>query len=1053
MTNAQTPDKAFIPRILPNAPNTATLGRFGDYQVNQFTGVPMISIPLYTISANGIEIPVSISYHASGVKVSDFASFAGLGWALDAGGNIRRKMMGQPDEGASMFLTRPLIPIGSIDLSTENGHDYLNKVYTGMIDGEPDIYSYSFPSASGKFFFSADNDYNPVTIPYSPVKVNERWNSSDPYNLSFNILDERGNNYIFGESMRESTSSTHGGANTVGISAWMLEKIISSDKADTVSFTYVDQGALVADDYLDSWVVNDKITWTPGFPQVYSANSQASLTSTNSSAMVSEKSISEIKFRGGKLVFELAAANRQDFSMPGTINAKALNKIKVYNYKPATNQYQLLKTVVFFQSYFINGADALTKRLRLDSLHIDDNTGITVESYRFEYNTAIPLPVRYSRSRDYWGYYNGKANSLLIPRTDIDFWGGVNGSVSATTVTIGSNIANGREPDPAYTQAAVLKRIYYPTGGYTDFEYENNQYKDENNNARYGGGLRIKSIKSYESAAATPLVKTYKYGTLESGFGRANFFLRNYFLSSEQYYQHFVGTAVNEEMRVRTYFSNPTIEMEAYDGATVVYTSVTEYSGNETTNTGKIISQFRDRPDALASATYVRPTINSYFYARGQSLDKTTYKKLPSGAYLPVQAEAYTYTAFPETVYFGGFVVNRNVVPEVTIPPAARDIRTWSFNNYSINSDDNYPTSKTIIQYDPDDTGRFVKTTTKFTYGNITHQQPTKTTNITSRGDTIKTVNKYPADYITAGNTKTNNAVLDTMLAQNIQAAVIEKWDTLAKPEGGKTITGGQLNIFKRLGSGAIVRDNQKQLVIDAPITNFQPSSVSGSTLQNDSRYVTMINFDAYDAANNINQYTVKNAVSSSYIWDYSGKLPVAEIKNATIANTAYTSFEADGKGNWTFSGTPVADATAPTGGRAYSLTPGIPLSRSGLSSTTVYIVSYWTKNASAFTITGTQAGYPLTGKTVNGWKYFEHRVTGQTSITVSGTGYIDEVRLYPANAQMVTMTHEPLTGITSQCDASNRITYYEYDALGRLMLLRDQDKSIIKTMEYKYKR
>lgn len=72
----------------------------------------------------------------------------------------------------------------------------------------------------------------------------------------------------------------------------------------------------------------------------------------------------------------------------------------------------------------------------------------------------------------------------------------------------------------------------------------------------------------------------------------------------------------------------------------------------------------------------------------------------------------------------------------------------------------------------------------------------------------------------------------------------------------------------------------------------------------------------------------------------------------------------------------------------------------------------------------------------------------------MSGTnGVIDELRLYPFAAQMTTYTYEPLIGITSQCDANNKITYYEYDSFGRLKTIRDQDRNVIKTMDYQYQK
>lgn len=71
---------------------------------------------------------------------------------------------------------------------------------------------------------------------------------------------------------------------------------------------------------------------------------------------------------------------------------------------------------------------------------------------------------------------------------------------------------------------------------------------------------------------------------------------------------------------------------------------------------------------------------------------------------------------------------------------------------------------------------------------------------------------------------------------------------------------------------------------------------------------------------------------------------------------------------------------------------------------------------------------------------------------SVDGSGDIDELRCYPANAQMETYTYSPLIGMTSHCDVGNRVTYYSYDVLGRLSFARDQDGNIVKTYQYHYK-
>lgn len=213
-----------------------------------------------------------------------------------------------------------------------------------------------------------------------------------------------------------------------------------------------------------------------------------------------------------------------------------------------------------------------------------------------------------------------------------------------------------------------------------------------------------------------------------------------------------------------------------------------------------------------------------------------------------------------------------------------------------------------------------------------------------------------------------------------------------------------------------------------------------------------------FDGYGNVAEVRAKEQLTS-FLWDYNSCNLIAAANNAAQQDIAYTSFEADGSGNWTIS-TGLRDQTGAITGK-WSLNlggasgmgimaAGGGITKTGLDSTKDYILSYWTKNLSAYTISGTQ-GTPLKGKTVNGWTYFEHYLKGIKSVTVSGTNYIDELRLYPLNAQMTTYTYTPQVGVTSQCDANNQIMYYEYDGLGRLKLTKDQNGKILKQYEYQY--
>jgi hypothetical protein len=101
---AQAPASPFS-NITTASPNAASLGKYGDYPVGYNTGVPQISIPIYTVKEGTLSLPVSISYHASGLKVMEAASSIGMGWSLNAGGVITRTVVGSADDRGHLTNT------------------------------------------------------------------------------------------------------------------------------------------------------------------------------------------------------------------------------------------------------------------------------------------------------------------------------------------------------------------------------------------------------------------------------------------------------------------------------------------------------------------------------------------------------------------------------------------------------------------------------------------------------------------------------------------------------------------------------------------------------------------------------------------------------------------------------------------------------------------------------------------------------------------------------------------------------------------------------------
>jgi hypothetical protein len=186
-----------------------------------------------------------------------------------------------------------------------------------------------------------------------------------------------------------------------------------------------------------------------------------------------------------------------------------------------------------------------------------------------------------------------------------------------------------------------------------------------------------------------------------------------------------------------------------------------------------------------------------------------------------------------------------------------------------------------------------------------------------------------------------------------------------------------------------------------------------------------------------------------AYIWDYNRLYPIAQVSNSDSASIAYTSFEADGNGNWVFPPAGiVSTAGGVTGSKSYSFTSGA-ITKAGLTTSKTYVISFWLKTGGSASITGATTPTSLFSK--NGWTYYESSTTSSGSVSITGSGFIDELRLFPMDAQMTTYTYDPLVGITNTCSPTNQISNYFYDPLARLKYIKDADGNIIKTIDYHF--
>ena len=186
-------------------------------------------------------------------------------------------------------------------------------------------------------------------------------------------------------------------------------------------------------------------------------------------------------------------------------------------------------------------------------------------------------------------------------------------------------------------------------------------------------------------------------------------------------------------------------------------------------------------------------------------------------------------------------------------------------------------------------------------------------------------------------------------------------------------------------------------------------------------------------------------------IWGYEGTRPIAQITGLTNNyDFAYASFEYLEEGSWSYIGAPLGASNAPSGNRYYNLSNG-NISFGGLSPSETYIVTYWQQSGgtSSVSITNASSGQ-ISDESINGgWRLVTKEISGASSITISGSVNIDELRLYPKGAQMITFAHHPVFGILSQSDANARPIHYKYDMYGRLIEVRDADGNLLNVNQY----
>jgi RHS repeat-associated protein len=445
LTTLNLPAQSGSMRVSMPSPSAASLGKFGDVPVNLYTGVPDISIPLFTAKGRTLGLPIVLKYHAGGIRVEEIGGWAGIGWSLEAGGVITRTVRGLVDEiGNGYYRT------GHTFWTSGNWPSppttILSNIATEQLDGDPDQFFFSFAGRSGQFVMgptSSDPNLREYrTIPYQKLRILPTFAGSSI--VAWEITAEDGTRYTFAavetntdynQTLPATQIPVHYGDSYT--SSWHLTEI-RSPGGDVITLGYT---PFTARHRIGSYrekfdaVVSDPPNCVPNQFDV----------------------INEYEIAGQRLTSITSAAHtitfthtlRTDAKSPPPANAQQeprLDKIVV-----STPAGVVLRQFQFEHDYSLGG------RLTLKNVYEQDRNGVLLPPYTFTYD-PLSLPPLTSYAQDHWGFYNGQTSN--------------NTSIPALNGYTGAN----RNPSAAFMKAGSLTRITYPTGGYNEFIYEANDY-------------------------------------------------------------------------------------------------------------------------------------------------------------------------------------------------------------------------------------------------------------------------------------------------------------------------------------------------------------------------------------------------------------------------------------------------------------------------------------------------------------------------------------------------------------------------------------------------
>lgn len=999
-------------QVIPTSPQSQIFEQYINHEITEYNGLPKIEIPLYEIKTKGITIPLTLSYHASGVKYMQYDGDIGAGWSIGAlGYRVTRQVKGASDFDTNIQKIETKKDYDEYGLPFSNDRRKTDGFLLGLTidranpqnnavdgvqggvqseitwrDGEYDRFTYNFPTSSGSFILKNRTEGSVAIMDEKQDKIHVEKDECQ-------ITDASGIEYFFGGNADDGTELIEREHITQHETAWVLKEI-KTPMNESIRFKYKKYVTDTNRDF-DGRYYSLTIQEAPYYyykavlgadwdPFLYYHSDDNGVTFNHSS--------SYSPFGYGELLFleEIETDNilvqfkrekyfnesYEAWSIPYLLKEIVItDKLSHKILKEITLNSQMLPAQISSSLAYRGTPSHIT----LNSVSISD------KKYEMEYYSPPLSNFQYAYP-DQWNNYSFNStfakkdkklflhNEFLEEELNTMGTSNIYNPPNITTKLNGiihDDYFADRSVDELNVNSFSLQKIKYPTGGYTEYIYEPHEV-----NNKKGGGLRIQEIISKSDNNEPSLISKFEYRD-----GISSFDLNQTCFETNSYSMiyHNLSVELNNNMydnwwyipttRSRTYSMNPNGDFSLSEYK-IQYRNVDilEYDESLDKFNGKksftfnvpdlpMVDQYEGVFLAHAYSNSVISSNKGIF--RTYDGQKPTVKSIShfDDADNLIKKEVFEYEKTESNTY-EGLKAQRKVSSsggEMPIYP-------------------NKPYYSTIYDYALSDYFHISSYVDwmKYEIETGTDILSSKTDSLFTSSGSIVTIesydynDKYQVEKVSlANNTNdivnikefkypqdfaTGNNVYKQMADKNMISPIVEKTSKIKDDQG-----------IKKTRTEYMANSNM-----------FLPSIVKVSLGGNEK---TELKYDRYDDKGNILQYTTLDGITTTILWSYNGQYPVAEIKNAIYE-----------------------DVIDVLGGQGY--------------------IDYLTQVA---------------------------------ILPDDQMEQLNSMRYTLPNAFVSIYTYKPLVGMTSMTDPRGITTYYEYDGFNRLKAAKDKDGHIIKSFDYNY--